>query len=86
MPELHLRSDCRAARRVCRRGESATTPLGRASRHAGKRFDEIQGNLASDWERAKGKSRMSWDHAKSATRAAWDRIAKPAGACLPACL
>lgn len=44
-------------------------------RYAGKRFEDVQGNLATDWEGAKGKSRMSWDHAKNAVRAAWDRIA-----------
>jgi hypothetical protein len=44
-------------------------------RYAGKRFEDVQTNLASDWERSKGNSRLSWDHAKNATRAAWNRIA-----------
>ena len=43
-------------------------------RYAGKRFEEVEASLASDWDRKKGTSHMSWDHAKSATRAAWNRI------------
>jgi hypothetical protein len=43
-------------------------------RYAGKRYDEVEGNLASDWEGVKGSSRLSWDRARLATRAAWGRM------------
>ena len=44
------------------------------SKSAGRNFTDVEGSLATDWDRAKGSSRMTWNHAKSATRAAWDRI------------
>lgn len=44
------------------------------SRFAGKRFDEVESDLARDWESRRGQSQLSWDHGKHATRAAWDRI------------
>jgi hypothetical protein len=44
-------------------------------KYEGRSFDDVERNLAGDWDRTKGTSRISWDHAKSATRAAWDRIA-----------
>jgi hypothetical protein len=43
-------------------------------RYRGKKFDEVEKDLGSDWERAKGKSRLSWDQARKASRDAWDRI------------
>jgi hypothetical protein len=43
-------------------------------RYAGKQYDDVESNLATDWDRVKGKSRMSWNQARSATRAAWDRV------------
>ncbi|MEO8925391.1 MAG: hypothetical protein ABI330_21665 [Caldimonas sp.] len=43
-------------------------------RYAGKSFEDAETSLATDWNRAKGKSRMTWDHARNATRAAWNRV------------
>ena len=43
-------------------------------RYSDKRFDEVEGDLARDWERAKGKSHLTWEKAKAASRDAWDRI------------
>ena len=43
-------------------------------RYAGKKFDDVEGSLAQDWPRARGKSTLQWDEAKRATRDAWDRI------------
>ena len=43
-------------------------------RYAGRRFDEVESELASDWETTKGNSRLAWNDAKSATRAAWHRV------------
>jgi hypothetical protein len=43
-------------------------------RYTGKKFDEVENNLASDWDRAKGESDLQWDQAKRPARDAWDRI------------
>ena len=45
-----------------------------ASQHQGKKFDETEADLASGWERTKGKSRLGWEKAKFATRDAFDRL------------
>lgn len=42
------------------------------SRHAGRRFEDVEPELAKNWP--KTKSNLSWDRAKHATRDAWDRI------------
>lgn len=44
------------------------------SRYAGRRFDDVESDLSSGWEKAKAKSRLGWEKAKMATRDAWDRI------------
>ena len=41
-------------------------------RHAGRRFDEVEPELAQGW--SKTKSNLTWDRAKHATRDAWDRV------------
>lgn len=43
-------------------------------RYGGKRFDQIESDLQSEWEDAKGSARIGWDRAKQAVRAAWDRV------------
>jgi hypothetical protein len=45
-----------------------------AGRYRGKRFDDVEPELRTQFERTKGASRMTWDRAKFAARAAWDRI------------
>ena len=42
--------------------------------YAGRRFDDVENDLARDYESRRGKSKLSWDHAKHATRSAWDRV------------
>jgi len=44
------------------------------SKYEGKKFDDVESHLRTDWERTKAKSRLSWDKAKSAVRDAWDRV------------
>jgi phage tail tape-measure protein len=44
------------------------------SRYAGRKFNEVENELASDWEATKGNSRLAWDDAKHASRAAWHRV------------
>ena len=43
-------------------------------RHAGKKFDDVENDLAAGWDKARGTSRLAWNDAKNATRDAWDRI------------
>lgn len=44
------------------------------NRYQGKKFDEVEKDLAADYNRAKGSSKLTWENGKSATRAAWDRV------------
>jgi len=44
------------------------------SRYEGRPYDEIESDLARDWDRAKGKSKLKWEHAKNATRDSWQRV------------
>jgi hypothetical protein len=43
-------------------------------RHAGKRFEEVEGDLRSRYESGRGNSSLTWEKAKGAARAAWDRV------------
>jgi len=47
---------------------------------AGKKFDDVEGDLRQQWETVKGKSTCAWDRAKSAAKDAWDRIATTSSA------
>jgi len=40
----------------------------------GRRFDDLESELHSNYERTKGKSRLAWQDAKEAARAAWHRV------------
>jgi phage tail tape-measure protein len=44
------------------------------AKHADKSFDDVEEDLARDWDRAKGKSKLGWDTARQASRDAWDRV------------
>ncbi len=43
-------------------------------RHAGRRFEDVESELARDYDRVKGSSKLGWEKAKVASRAAWNRI------------
>jgi len=43
-------------------------------RYKGRAFDQVERDLAKDWESRRGGSKLSWDHGKHAARAAWDRV------------
>jgi hypothetical protein len=45
-----------------------------ATKYAGKGFEEIETDLALDYERARPDSPLPWDQARPAVKAAWDRI------------
>lgn len=44
------------------------------SRYGGRKFDDVESDLGSGWDRVKAKSRLGWEKAKYATRDAWDRV------------
>jgi hypothetical protein len=43
------------------------------SRHAGKKFDELEGDLERDWTTQRGDSSLNWPDARGAVRDAWHR-------------
>ena len=47
------------------------------SRYQGRSFDEVEGELGSEWERRRGESSLSWDKARDASRDAWNRVDAP---------
>jgi hypothetical protein len=52
------------------------------SRNRGRKFEEVEGDLARGWDKAKAGSQLTWEKAKSAVRDAWHRVASavPGGA------
>jgi hypothetical protein len=44
------------------------------SRYPGKRFDDVEKDLASGWHSTKTNTKLGWDKAKHAARDAWDHI------------
>ena len=55
-------------------GPAYTYGVDNYARYYGKTFDQVEPELARDWQRAKGKSRLTWDHAREATRDSWQRL------------
>jgi hypothetical protein len=47
------------------------------TKYTGRTFDEIEPNLATEWDKARGKSSLNWEIAKLATRDAYDRLFSP---------
>ena len=45
-----------------------------AAKHAGKRFEEIENDLALDYEKNRGDSALPWDRVRPAVKSVWDRI------------
>jgi hypothetical protein len=45
-----------------------------ARRHAGKEFEEVEDDVALQYERNRAGSPLPWDQARPAVKAAWDRI------------
>jgi hypothetical protein len=50
------------------------TGIEAAQRHAGKRFEEIEDDVALDYEKRKAGSALPWDRARPAVKAAWDKL------------
>ena len=47
-------------------------------RYPGRRFEELEADLARDWIRARGRSNLEWALAREAARDAWVRVGGPA--------
>ncbi len=43
-------------------------------KYVGKKYEEIEEDLALDYEKHRVGSLLPWDEARHATRAAWDRV------------
>ena len=43
-------------------------------RYGDRSFDEVERDLAGDYERTRGQSPLEWDEARDASRAAWTRV------------
>ena len=43
-------------------------------RYAGRKWNDVEGDLSRDWEKARGTSSLTWDRAKLATKDAWHRV------------
>lgn len=44
------------------------------ARNDGRTFEEVEGDLGSDWDRNRGESSLDWERAREASRDAWDRV------------
>ena len=44
------------------------------SRYHGRRWDQVEPNLRSDWEHFDGRGESTWESVKDAVRDAWDNI------------
>lgn len=42
--------------------------------HMGNAYPEVEAQLRSEWEAARGASRLSWEQARHAVQAAWQRV------------
>ncbi len=45
-----------------------------AAKHTGKTFEEVETDIALDYEKGRPGDALPWDHVKPAVKAAWDRI------------
>jgi hypothetical protein len=45
-----------------------------ACRYPGRSFEELEADLAEDWERERGNSTLPWNRAGQASRDAWSRV------------
>lgn len=45
-------------------------------KYPGRRFEDVEDDLARDWGSARGQSNLDWARARNATRDAWDRVGR----------
>ena len=53
------------------------------AKHSGRKFEDVETDLARDWSQIRGKSSLEWEHAKHATKDAWDRVGNAVERALP---
>ncbi len=53
------------------------------TRYPERSFDEVERDLAQDWNRARGTSSLEWERAKSATRDSWQRLSDTVERAIP---
>lgn len=46
-----------------------------ASKHAGKKFEEVEDEVALNYEKARPQDAIPWDTVRPAVKAEWDRLA-----------
>ena len=46
------------------------------TRHMDRGYTEVESDIGSTWEHAKGKSSLTWEQAKHAVRDGWDHVTK----------
>ena len=46
-----------------------------ALEHPGEKFEEIEDDIALNYERARPEDALPWDHVRPAVKAAWDKLA-----------
>lgn len=51
-----------------------------AARYRGRHFDDVETELARNWEDARGNSRLDWNDARSAVRDAWQHVEQASSA------
>jgi hypothetical protein len=45
-----------------------------AAKHSGKSFEEMEKDVAVEYEKGRPDDALPWDHVRPAVKAAWDRI------------
>ena len=46
-----------------------------AKQHGGRRWNEVESELRSGWQKFEARGEQAWEHIKDAVRDAWDRVA-----------
>jgi hypothetical protein len=54
-----------------------------AMRSPGRRWDDVDAELGTNWPSTRGTSRLEWDRAKHATRDAWQRVSDTVERAIP---
>jgi hypothetical protein len=47
------------------------------ARYPDREFDDVEFEMARDWDASRGTSNLNWDRARHASRDAWNRISAP---------
>jgi hypothetical protein len=53
------------------------------TRNPERRYDEVETDLSTGWDDARGESKLDWDKARNATRDAWERVSDKVERAMP---